>query len=444
MFTARNAIIAAAVFAAATIGFNALKAVRSPDSGGYAADSFGTHWDGYRALFELLSESGTNVERSVGPPKADLPAKTTLVLLVPSADLVSTEPAYLERLLNWVEAGGRIVAAPVFAPRNPFQMPKRKEKKEDKVVTLLDALGVTGVTVEQHDPFEDEEVAANERRRRLRRAFQNTIQDTLNPPTVDFTTVTASLSEKFPLERSRVAHLYLPAEAQRRLKLAKPEKASGLLEARAEGSDEPRILAASFRRGKGEIIVLAEPALLMNMCLAHDDDSVFAYDLLADGGRHVVFDEFYHGSSVRGEPFWLLTQRRYAVGAWLVLAFASLIVWRKSVVLGPPLEMAPVSRRTIMEYVEAMARFFQGARGSRLFVLSEVRAGALRTLGDRLGLSPADSTAENVATALARRSPEDARRFQAAVAQLNAAYDRGPTCSEQDALRALQGISACL
>jgi hypothetical protein len=448
MFKARNAIIAAALFTAAVIGFTVLKAVRSPDSGGYAADSFGTHWNGYRALFELLGESGVSVEREIGPPSADLPTKGTLVLLVPDADLVSIEPAYLEQLLKWVEAGGRIVAAPVFAPRNLFQRPKRDS---EKVVTLLDALGVKGVSIEQRDPFDTEAPAPKDdqsnttaRRRRLRDAIERSVKDVWNPQSFDFSTVNITLSGEFPLDAARVAHLYLPTEAQRRLKLSKRKDASGLLEARAQASDKPRILAASFERGKGEIVILAEPALLMNVCLAHDDNSIFAYDLLAGDGRRVVFDEFYHGLSIRGEPFWLLTQRRYAVGAFAVLAFASLIIWRKAMVLGPPLEIAAASRRTILEYVEAMARFFQGARNSRLFVLAEVRTGALRTLGERLGLSPSDATADNVATALARRSPADARRFEAAMTQLNAACDRGPMCSEQDALRALQGISACL
>jgi hypothetical protein len=236
----------------------------------------------------------------------------------------------------------------------------------------------------------------------------------------------------------------LPAEAERQLVLAKPKEAAGLLEAKIAGKGKPRLLAASFARGKGEIVVLAEPALLMNMCLAHDDNAIFAYDLLANDGRRVVFDEFYHGLSVRGQPFWLLTQRRYAVGACVALLFVSLVIWRRAVWLGPPLETAPRSRRTILEYVDAMARFFQAARDSRQFVLSEVRNGALRTLGDRLGLSPTDATPENVATALARRSPAEARRFEAAMTQLNAAHDRGPSCSEPEALRALQGISACL
>ena len=68
---------------------------------------------------------------------------------MPDADLVSTEPAYLEHMLKWVEAGGRIVVAPVFAP-NPLRRPKKKEN----AVTLLDVLGVKGVAVEQEDPYE--------------------------------------------------------------------------------------------------------------------------------------------------------------------------------------------------------------------------------------------------------------------------------------------------
>ena len=446
MFTARNAIVAAVVVTVVAILFNVLMILGSPDSDGRALDSFGTRWNGFRGVFELLGESGVTVQRRIGPPEADLPAATTFVVLVPDAEIVATEPAYLERMLNWVEAGGRIVAAPVFAPERRSHTSKRKT---GKAATLLDVLGIKGVAVEQqqetyHEQDDSDSLPARERRRRIREAMRQAWKQTWEPQEFTFLTVTTKVTGKFPLDSQRVAQLYLPADAERHLVLDKPKEASGLLDVRAMAGDKPRTLAASFRRGKGEIIVVAEPALFMNVCLAHDDNAVLAYDLLADGGRRVVFDEFYHGLSVRGDPFWLLTQRQYAVGALAALAFASLVIWRRAVVLGPPLEIVPPSRRTILEYVEAMARFFQAARGSRLFVLSEVRGGALRTLGDRLGLSPGESTPENVASALARRSPADARRFEAAVTQLNAAQDRGQACSEQEALRALQGISACL
>ncbi len=263
MFTARNAIIAAVIVTVASIGFNVLKILDSPDSGGRATDSFGTHWNGFRAVFELLGESGVKVERRTGPPEADLPASTTLVLLVPDAGIVATEPAYLERLLSWVEAGGRIVAAPVFAP--PERGFHETKPKTTQAAKLLDVLGVEGVTVEQQKPVDDQDedksATDSERRRRIRERMRQTWQDAWQPRTFECATVATSVTGTFPLDPARVAHLYLPAEAQRRLELAEPKEASGLLEARADESDEPRTLAASFRRGKGEIIVLAEPAL---------------------------------------------------------------------------------------------------------------------------------------------------------------------------------------
>ena len=139
-----------------------------------------------------------------------------------------------------------------------------------------------------------------------------------------------------------------------------------------------QVLAAAYHRGKGEVVVVASPAIAENGLITRHDNSVLAVHLLAAPGRPVVFDEFYHGLTLRGNPLWLFTQRGYAATTLCLLALIGLWIWREAVFLGPPLAPETQSRRSIGEYVDAMARFLNRGGSSQAFLLREVRSGVLR------------------------------------------------------------------
>ena len=65
MLSVRNAILAALVLLLIVFIGGAVNLTGEPDSGGAAADSYGTHRDGYRATVELLAEFGVPVERRI-------------------------------------------------------------------------------------------------------------------------------------------------------------------------------------------------------------------------------------------------------------------------------------------------------------------------------------------------------------------------------------------
>ncbi len=449
MLSARNAIlIALAVFLLSLVA-GTISLMGPPDSNGAAVDSYGTRRDGFRAAFELLKAFDITVERRIEPPSPDLPIATTLVLWVPHDDLVANEPAYLERLIPWVERGGRLVVAVPPRERHSASATMRANLDGDEIdiFSAVELAGVQSIAISLKETNEQKSSttppqdvhSSTARQKQILRSLEEAIG--MHP--IQFTTSNAAVSGSFDKMKDRVQRLQIPTENVGGLKIVESVKTSGKIECERPGGERWTI-AAAFERGEGEIVVVAEPMLLMNASLGQADNGAFAYDLLADGGRRVIFDEFYHGLSVRGNPLWLLTKSTYATVAIAIVMLLGLELWRRAIVLGPPLEPTNANRRTIIEYIEAMARFLNQGRGSHPFVLREVRAGALRAISGRLGLSQAVHDPEVIASTIAKRSPQDADQFRQAMKRLDVALNKGHSLSESEAVQVLQRISRCL
>ena len=449
MLSARNAIlIALAVFLLSLVA-GTISLMGPPNSNGAAVDSYGTRRDGFRAAFELLSAFDVTVERRIEPPSPDLPTSTTLVLWVPHDDLVANEPVYLERLIPWVERGGRLVVAVPPHERDWAAAAMRANLEGDTgdIFSAVKLAGVQSIAISlkatndqkssTKPPIDFHSETA--RRKQLRRSLEEAIG--MHP--IEFTTSTATVSGSFDKLHDRVRRLQIPTENVGGLKISEAFKPTGKIEMERPGGERWTI-AAAFQRGQGEIVVVAEPMLLMNASLGQADNGAFAYDLLANDGRRVLFDEFYHGLSVRGNALWLLTKSTYATVAMAIVLLLGLDLWRRAIVLGPPLEPSTANRRTIIEYIEAMARFLNRGRGCRPFVLREVRAGVLRTISSRFGTSQAVHDPEVIASTMAKRSPKEADQFRQAMKLLDAALVKGNSLSESEAVRVLQRISRCL
>ena len=450
MLSARNAVLAALAVFALSIVAGTISLMGPPDSHGAAVDSYGTRRDGYRAVYELLSAFEVPVERRIEPPSPDLPTSTTLVLWMPHHDLIANEPAYLERLLPWVERGGRLVVAVQPPGRNWLATLTQAAAsgKGNDIWTTLKLKGVNPIPIALRETDDDPNRALTRpqnfnlpavRREQIRRAME----ESMGVHPVQFTTVTAKVSGTFERLQDRVRQLQFPAEELGGLEIDDSQTPRGVLECVRPDGDSWTV-AATFERGRGEIVVVAEPMLLMNASLGQADNGVLAYDLLASGGRSVVFDEFYHGLSVRGNPLWLLTKSSYAVVMIALVGLLALELWRLAILLGPPLDAPTKTRRTIIEYIEAMARFLHRARDSRRFLLSEVRAGVLHTVGHRLGMSPSKHHPAAIAAKMAKRSPREADQFREDMRQLDAALESKDVLSESAAIRLMQRISRCL
>jgi hypothetical protein len=205
-----------------------------------------------------------------------------------------------------------------------------------------------------------------------------------------------------------------------------------------------RILVGRIPCGAGELVIVSDPRLFANIALAEEDNSVLAVQLLAGGGEPVVFDEFYHGLSVRGNPFYVISRPAYGALTLAVLLVVGVSTWRQAILLGPPLKTTEPSRRGIGEYLDAMSRLFHRGRRTRPFLLREVWRGVLRELQRELRLQGTKADVEVIAAAMERRDPQRAERFRDASEVVDAALSKGDNCDSVQTLAAIQGITACL
>jgi hypothetical protein len=423
--------------------------LRPPDSGGAAADSYGTRRSGQRGIYETLSELGVPVARRVEPPGRDLPPGTTLVLWGPDEQLVSQEPRHLQRLGDWVRGGGRVVLAGTQQLNRPLLL--LATEMDGPKFSLWDALGLENVQTQELSgaelppPVEGALAADNAEAP----AEDSRVSDELSevfgePPPRDVPRCVVRVRATGQLAgvAAHVAELSIPGHELRviRVNERKPEGTITF----EDMSGNTRTLVATYRLGEGEAVVVGDPMLFNNFALAHNDNSVLAAQLLAADGGTVLFDEFYHGLSVRGNPFWLLTRPGYALVTVVLIGLIAVRTWRAGVLLGPPLTTPERSRRAIGEYVDAMSRFFQRGRRTRRFLLESVYVGVLRQVAREHGLEHPKLDLERLAQAVARRDPRRAGQLRAAAQAVDAVLAKGDKVREPETVRAMQGIVSVL
>jgi hypothetical protein len=459
MLTARNFVALTLVIAVVSLAWACFELARPPDSGGMGRDSYGTRAHGLRGLLEVIGELGIPVERVLGPPTSVVGREVTLVLWKPDPDLVQVEPAYLHALARWVEDGGRVAIAP--DARRPASRPAGLSGRERPILEkpVLGELGLATVQVRTihlgsaqagpeadstgrssgartSETSTDRDESTDDDARRLRELLTGTAR-----PIPTRAVSVAATGVLLPL-RELVSMIEVPEERLQVLSVGE-SKPDGTITFRDPAGSE-QVLAAVYRRGKGELVVVASPAIAENGLIARRDNSVLAVRLLGAPGRPVVFDEFYHGLTIRGNPLWLFTQRGYAATTLGLLALIGLWMWREAVFLGPPLAPRGPSRRSIGEYVDAMARFLNRGGSSQAFLLREVRSGVLKAVRDELHLPPSRDHVEELAAVLARRDPRRARELIEAMGAVDQALSRKRVLRESVAVDLFQRMSRCL
>ncbi len=446
MLTARNVVIATIAIAVLSIAWMAYSLGRPPDSGGLGRDSYGTRARGRRGIFEVLRTLGIPADRAIGPPTSAIGPEVTLVLWQPQAELIQVEPAYLRELARWIESGGRVVLAPDSSPevdRSIRQKTRKKPAKpEEPAKSAAEELGRMHLKLQAIDPktgrqpIPKAEPTATDEVQRLREILTNAGQ--AEP------TFTVEVQPSGTLARSLggVAKIQIPEESVSVIEPGEPAPDGTLTFHDEKG--QGHLLAASYRIGRGDLIVVSAPEIADNRLLAQADNSVLLVRLLAPEGRPVVFDEFYHGLTIRGNPLWLFAQPGYAATTLALIVAILVWMWREAIFLGPPLDPTPRSRRTISEYVDAMARFLNAGSTSRPFLLREFRSGVVRTIRDELHLPPSRDQVERIAAVLARRDPARARELVEAIAAVDEALDRGQPTRESAAIGLFARLAACL
>lgn len=429
MLRARDVIMVAGLIAVLSVLMSVISLMGPPDGDGWGGDSYGTHARGQRALYELLGELGVPVSRRLSPPTGLPVGNALLVLMSPHAGLVAMEPAYLHRLREWLASGGEILLAMPSKGLEPF-LPKTGADSRAKV-SITDALAIAGVNIKTVDVID-----VGQQRPAPDRAGLILKQDAR--PLIQ---VEARGEGDLAGAASDVRRLSVPLTELAVIDDKSTATAQGLL--RIQRDKQSWILAASYRVGKGRLVLVADPAVFLNEALGADDNAVLAARLLSRPGRQVVFDEFYHGLTVRGNPLWLLTRFPYGLLALLTLTGLGLWAWRAAAHLGPPLPDPVAERRSIAEYVNAMGRLFTRA-GSRRHLMILVRDGTLWMLRRQFNMAPGDERPERLLASIARRDPERAARLHEALAAADRVILSERKPDSQELIQTAGKVIACL
>ncbi len=438
MLSTRNAITAVVALTVLSIGATVYNLTQPPDGGGLGRNSYGTRAHGHRAIYETMEKLNLPVRRSHFPPPVGLEAGDHLVMIGPNQRLVEHEPEHLRRTAEWVNAGGQMLVVLKSPEVYSFTEDRRDRTWETSV---LEELGLPGIKAAEIWPLQiasPEDDAAE--KDRIEREKVLSIQVNEERPTA---ATTVTLDGAFASLRSDVTSLRLPREDLHVLEIttSAPQTTGRIT---VQSNDEVNYtLAAVFPRGQGRITVLSDESLFNNYLITAEDNPVLAANLTGSTRGPAVFDEFFHGLSSRGNPLWLLTRPYYGWLFIMVIAAAAIWIWRQSAALGPPVPYKEPTRRTLTEYLDAMATLFTRSRQKK-FVLEELRDGVLWALRTELHLAPAQEKVEVVAAALERHHPARARRVRRASAEIDKALAERESVDNAKFIELTREISRCL
>jgi hypothetical protein len=123
-----------------------------------------------------------------------------------------------------------------------------------------------------------------------------------------------------------------------------------------------KIVAVSYRIGKGEIVWWASPSPLANGSIRDADNMAFFLDSIGPPDSHVLWDEYYHGAKGSLGAFILGTPLPWA-GLQLALVFLA-ILGTFSRRFGPIRAPATESRLSPLEFTETLGDLYRSAHAS--------------------------------------------------------------------------------
>jgi hypothetical protein len=183
---------------------------------------------------------------------------------------------------------------------------------------------------------------------------------------------------------------------------------------------------------------------MSNSAVRQADNLLLLNQLLVTHSSEVVFDEFFHGLSIRGNAMWLFTQPTYGTVTLALLLLIGLLVWRSAIFLGDPVPQPVPGRRSIVEYVEAMARFMREGHRSADWTLTRLRDGVLWKLRREHGLPPDQADERRLLVAIERRNPARAHELEETLSEIKELARNGQTAHERKTIPVLRRLIECL
>ena len=355
---------------------------------------------GTRALYQLLEESGTKVERwrdSFALLKSNA-GNATLIVVGPFQRESWLSEGEAEALQKWIAEGGNALIVSRFPQAefgdsmlqakitakdpNWYAAPESLvDPQADKLIAQptdltknLDELSVS--TLAARLKFEPPELDEEEEERAT---------PTPTPtPTPEENAGSEEDTEQEPFLYAPVVHL----------------------------GDKDGAVLAEFQYGKGRLVFLTDPFVLANNGIAREGNLTLTMNLVraltaTEGGapRKIFFDEYHHGYRARSNP--LVAYLRGTPAPWLLvqgLLLSLLLVYSFGKRFARALPMPRVDRHSPLEFVGSMANLQQVAR-ARDLALENIYPRFKTQLCRRLGLSSRARTEEIIAGLRRRRLP---------------------------------------
>lgn len=445
------ALLSALVLAALVIA--AVEPWQPPPPDDVGPHSYSGRVLGYRGLYETLDALGFSVSRHTGSPGRLFEGDRRVLLLDPNLFRIEREKGYLAQMERWIASGGEAVVltrdlrlfdgpevfpaeaedpAPEDGSEDPFQTEEDRLREVLGPDEFRHRLGVGDIRIEpeEDDSFGPEAESLPEALRRGLRVparpdgrYEPVFSGTFRPWGRDIRT------------------LALPTEDYTWFAGPGVDRAVGRVDIESmDGELRPVVL--EYVRGAGRVILVSEPSLLNNRGLREADNAVMAVRLAAgDGGRPLVIDEYYHGALEGLNPFALLRVHPYGAVAASLLAATLLWAWSSGVRFGAVVPHRVEPRRSILEYVDAMARLFRRARKGR-FALETNRDGLLDEIRSELFLGPGVSP-DAVVRRLALSDRARAERLESALKEVGAALMSPDEIPAAELLRLQERLEAC-
>jgi hypothetical protein len=420
-------IITVVIMLLVLIGLNAVSFVRLDRPKESESDpnrsSYNVGPTGARAFYQLLEESGYQVERwrgSYAELEFDAP-QATLVMIGPG-DSAWLDAQELSALKAWVARGGHLVIIS-RQPETQFDHASIRSQVDAKAIDEINADPTPENLIDQNSDLliaQPTELTRNTRgvefsRLAARLKFEPT--PTPSPTTPGITQRPSRSEDEEPPPPPPPAKNSDDADDEAMKSAAStPVFNMELTAPVVHLGDSKGAVLADHDYGAGRVIFLSDPFIVANNGIARGSNLTLALNLInAVGGkeRKLFFDEAMHGYQKVSNP--LLTYFRGTPALWIFgqgLLIALLIAWSAGRRFARPLPLPQPGRHSPLEFVDSMASLQQAARAHDL-ALENIYPRFRTRLCRRLGLS-VKAKPEEIALALSRRrtqiSADEVRR----------------------------------
>lgn len=176
-------------------------------------------------------------------------------------------------------------------------------------------------------------------------------------------------------------------------------------------ADERGALVAEYARGRGRVVVLADPFIVANNGIARADNLQLATNVIAAGVGLIAFDEYHQGRGSTGNQIvnYFAGTPVVAMLCQLVL-IASVVAYSRGRRFARAVPALRPDRRSKLEFVASMAELQQRARAFDL-ALENIYSRTRRALA-RYGGTDINAPREQIAASVAARSGTDRTRLE--------------------------------